>query len=683
MAEILKLRGGPALSAFRLEKLHARLGEIAPGARIAGAEFWHFVETAHALDARERAVLEQLLVYGEPAPPAGASLAGAAARGSFVSGGAAPGHDFALVVQGHRHRAPVRPAGGAAHRARHRLLRRRQRRPQAGDRGLAPRSHDRDRARQPGSGRTAVPPCRAAAARIDRYFCARPRGAGGGQPRHGPRLVRRRDRLSAGKFSRHRPQSHRCRTHHVRAGELRALPPQDLQCLLGDRRQGRGAYAVRHDPRDGKGQPAGHGARLFGQLRHHGRARNRALLPRCGRGLRLSPRDHAHPDEGGDAQPSNRDFAFSGRCHGLRRRDPRRGGDRPRSQAQSRSCGFFGVESAHSGLGAAMGSGARQARAHCLGPGHHARRTDRRRGVQQRVRPAQPRRLLPQLRDRGRRRAARLSQADHDRGRRRQYRRARRIQTRTARRIAADPARRPGHADRHGRRRRIEHGHRQPTPRTWTSIRCSAATPKSSAARRKSSTAAGNWAKAIPSCRSTTSARAGCRTRCPNSRTAPAAAPSWICARCRAKSRACRRARSGATRRRSATCLPSRRPSSKRFAPSAHASAVRSPCSASRPRSSSSRSPMRAMATSRWTWTSACCWASRRACCARSHAARARCRRSRPRASSCPMPAFACCAIPRWPTRPSSSASATAPWAGCARAILSSDRGRRRWPIAP
>ncbi len=74
MAEILKLRGGPALSAFRLEKLHARLGEIAPGARIAGAEFRHFVETAHALDARERAVLDQLLVYGEPvqpAPPAG------------------------------------------------------------------------------------------------------------------------------------------------------------------------------------------------------------------------------------------------------------------------------------------------------------------------------------------------------------------------------------------------------------------------------------------------------------------------------------------------------------------------------------------------------------------------------------------------------------------------------------
>jgi len=74
MAEILKLRGSPALSAFRLEKLQARLAEIAPGARIAGTEFWHFVETTQPLAARERAVLAQLLTYGEavrPAPAAG------------------------------------------------------------------------------------------------------------------------------------------------------------------------------------------------------------------------------------------------------------------------------------------------------------------------------------------------------------------------------------------------------------------------------------------------------------------------------------------------------------------------------------------------------------------------------------------------------------------------------------
>ena len=74
MPEILKLRGSPALSVFRLEKLQARLAEIAPGARVAGAEFWHFVETAQTLDAGERAVLDQLLIYGEEvqeSPPSG------------------------------------------------------------------------------------------------------------------------------------------------------------------------------------------------------------------------------------------------------------------------------------------------------------------------------------------------------------------------------------------------------------------------------------------------------------------------------------------------------------------------------------------------------------------------------------------------------------------------------------
>ena len=47
--------------------------------------------------------------------------------------------------------------------------------------------------------------------------------------------------------------------------------------------------------------------------------------------------------------------------------------------------------------------------------------------------------------------------------------------------------------------------------------------------------------------------------RCPNWCTAPGAAARSICARCRAKSPACRRCRSGATRRRSATCWRSRR----------------------------------------------------------------------------------------------------------------------------
>ena len=65
-------------------------------------------------------------------------------------------------------------------------------------------------------------------------------------------------------------------------------------------------------------------------------------------------------------------------------------------------------------------------------------------------------RLLPHVRAGSRRRGARLSQADHDRRRRR----ATSAPSTRAKRAAPDgalldPARRPGHADRHGRRRRV------------------------------------------------------------------------------------------------------------------------------------------------------------------------------------------------------------------------------------
>ena len=166
MAEILKLRGGPALSAFRLEKLHARLAEIAPGARIAGAEFRHFVETAHALDARERAVLDQLLVYGEPvqpAPPAG-ELYLVVPRLGTISPWSSKATDIArqcgLPAVQRIERGIAYYAEGRRRLAGRQIA------------AAAARPHDRDRARQPRSGRTAVPPCRAAAARIDRYSCA-------------------------------------------------------------------------------------------------------------------------------------------------------------------------------------------------------------------------------------------------------------------------------------------------------------------------------------------------------------------------------------------------------------------------------------------------------------------------------------------------------------------------------
>lgn len=67
---ILKLRGGPALSAFRLDKLNAGIRAVAPGLLVSSTHFWHFVETAGDLDARGRETLEKLLTYACPPEPA-------------------------------------------------------------------------------------------------------------------------------------------------------------------------------------------------------------------------------------------------------------------------------------------------------------------------------------------------------------------------------------------------------------------------------------------------------------------------------------------------------------------------------------------------------------------------------------------------------------------------------------
>jgi phosphoribosylformylglycinamidine synthase len=69
MATILKLRGACALSEFRLAKLLAILKQIHSGVRGVRAEYWHFVEAAAEPGPAERALLERLLRYGEPARP--------------------------------------------------------------------------------------------------------------------------------------------------------------------------------------------------------------------------------------------------------------------------------------------------------------------------------------------------------------------------------------------------------------------------------------------------------------------------------------------------------------------------------------------------------------------------------------------------------------------------------------
>ena len=60
----LSLRGSPALSAFRLEKLYASLKNPTPSIVNIYAEFVHFVFSESALSSTQQNILEQILTYG-------------------------------------------------------------------------------------------------------------------------------------------------------------------------------------------------------------------------------------------------------------------------------------------------------------------------------------------------------------------------------------------------------------------------------------------------------------------------------------------------------------------------------------------------------------------------------------------------------------------------------------------
>lgn len=68
MADVLQLRGGTALSSFRVEKLTAALAVKGISAQIY-AEYWHFAETSAGLTQDENTILSKILHYGEPAQP--------------------------------------------------------------------------------------------------------------------------------------------------------------------------------------------------------------------------------------------------------------------------------------------------------------------------------------------------------------------------------------------------------------------------------------------------------------------------------------------------------------------------------------------------------------------------------------------------------------------------------------
>ncbi len=62
---MLRLRGGVALSIFRLAKLQQRLVAMVPEVHTVATEFWHFVATERALQPHEHNKLQSVLHYGD------------------------------------------------------------------------------------------------------------------------------------------------------------------------------------------------------------------------------------------------------------------------------------------------------------------------------------------------------------------------------------------------------------------------------------------------------------------------------------------------------------------------------------------------------------------------------------------------------------------------------------------
>ncbi|HZO23700.1 MAG TPA: phosphoribosylformylglycinamidine synthase [Steroidobacteraceae bacterium] len=73
---MLQLPGAPALSAFRIAKLVARLAAWEPAVKALDARFVHFIDTARALSESQLDILRQLLTYGPHIKPASSPLVG-------------------------------------------------------------------------------------------------------------------------------------------------------------------------------------------------------------------------------------------------------------------------------------------------------------------------------------------------------------------------------------------------------------------------------------------------------------------------------------------------------------------------------------------------------------------------------------------------------------------------------
>ena len=524
---ILRLPGGAALGPARLAKKLRAIRAHNPGVVELDAQLVHFVALAGRLDDEETATLQHLLRYGPTLERHDVNGPGDVRRLLVVPrlGTISPWSSKATDIAHICGLAPVRRI----------------------ERGIAYTDRGRGRATKPALRRAlhdrmtesvldAMPRrptqlfarAAAAAARGAIALGATARAALERANRElGLALARDEIDYLLRRFRDARPRSDRRRADDVRAGQLASTAAtRSSTPTFVDRRRARRreslfaddpAHAPRRSPRGVLSAYNDNAAVIEGAAR-------RALLPRPA--TRRLPRarasrshilmkveTHNHPTA---ISP------FPGAATGSGGEIRDEGATGRGAQAQGRPHRLLGVEPAHARRCRSRGSTSYgKPDAHRLGARHHARRPARRRGVQQRVRPAEPAAATSAAsssRRSGRRaRGARLPQADHARGRPRQHPRAS-----TCRR-ATIPAGAPlivlggpGDADRPRRRRGVVDGVGRVA--RGSRFRVGAARQRRDAAPLPGGDRSllGAGRATTRSCRSTTSARAACRTRCPS-----------------------------------------------------------------------------------------------------------------------------------------------------------------------
>ena len=104
---MIEVVGGSALGPGRLQKRLTAIRRTNPGARALNGNYLHFADVDGTLTDDESRILHALLTYG-PRPPDESAGRATVASGRRLHGRPAPGDDLALVVEGDRHRAGLR-----------------------------------------------------------------------------------------------------------------------------------------------------------------------------------------------------------------------------------------------------------------------------------------------------------------------------------------------------------------------------------------------------------------------------------------------------------------------------------------------------------------------------------------------------------------------------------------------